>query len=290
MDDWLPSPYHCDFEERLKNENCYIHFDVTKNTVEKWNEYCSKCEYGNKNIGIFSVVSDNKKQYFFSNGFSNKKEYIIYCKQQADAEYATSFVNPEAESICFSWGMIEDFSFLEKFPNLKALRIDSTKITHLSWNIAKTPKLERLSVEGKRLFDLSGLEKAYNLRSFSFTIATSRMDRQNIKSLEPISHLEKLEEVVIQGARLQDENIDHLISIPTLRYLFVSPDTYSIESFAKFEAKKFMLNESYGCYSSDEEYFWRYGNDTKPLRIKMEKAEKIKEYLKQYEALMNKYR
>lgn len=290
MDDWFPSPYHCDYDERLKNENCCIHFDLTKNTVEKWNEYCSKCEYGNKNVGIFKAITDKKKTYYFTDGFSQKKEYILYCKQQADAEYAISLVNPEAENLCFSWGFIEDFSFLEKFPNLKALRIDSTKMTHLSWDITKTPKLERLSVEGKRLFDLSGLEKAYNLRSFAFTIAISRMDRQDIKSLEPISRLENLEEVVIQGARLEDENIDHLISIPKLRELFVSPDTYSMEAFAKFEAKKFMLNEAYGCYSSDEEYFWRYGNDTKPLRIKTEKTEKIKEYLQQYEALMNKYR
>lgn len=290
MHEQFPLPYHCDYDVRLHNKDCCIHSAWQKDTVEKWNEYCSHCEYGNKDVGIFSVIAGKKKQYLFTNGLSEKKEYLIYCKQQEDAEYAMSLINPQAEAICFSWGYIENFSFLEKFSKLKYLRLDSSKATHLSWDITKNPNLEHLSIEGKRLFDISGLEKAYNLHSFMFTIATSRTDKQDIKSLEPISKLPNLESVEVQGARLEEANIDHLISIPKLQHVFVSPDTYSMEDFAKFEAKKFVMNETYGCYFTDEEYFWRYGYDTKPLRIKLEKKDKIQAYIKEYERLMDKYR
>lgn len=289
MTDWFPLPYYCSYEERCSNQNCCIHSAINKNIVEQWNDYCSNCPFGNNNIGIFLVVAGNPKKYLFSKNFSQKKEYIFHCKQQSDAEYAMQYVNSNAENFCFSWGLIENFAFLEKFSNLKYLRFSSSKVTHLSWDLTKTSKLEYLSIEGKHLSDLSGLEKAENLHVFEFTIATSRTDRQEIKSLEPLSHLFNLESVLVQGARLQDANIEHLISIPNLKELYVSPDTYSIADFAKFEAKKFKINETYGCYFKDEEYFWKYGNDSNPMRLKLDKQEKIDEYLKQYTLLMEKY-
>ena len=62
-----------------------------------------------------------------------------------------------------------------------------------------------------------------------------------------------------------------------------------MESFAKFEAKKFIIGDVYGCYLTDDEYFWKYGNDSKPMRIILNKQSKITEYLDQYKTLMNKY-
>lgn len=216
MHEYLSS-HHCTYDERISMQNCFIHQEnYACNSVQQWNEYCSKCIYGNKDIGICVVQPQLHTKFQFSNHFSEQKEYLIQCKKQADAEYIMSRVNPNAERICFYHGEIEDFSFLENFASLLDLRLSSSRCTHLSWDIKKTPHLMHLSVEGKRLFDISALQNAKALRVFEFTIATSRTDRQDIHSLSPLSSLPSLERVKIQGARIADENIEHLIAIPNL--------------------------------------------------------------------------
>ena len=147
-----------------------------------------------------------------------------------------------------------------------------------------------LSVEGKRLFDISALQNAKALRVFEFTIATSRTDRQDIHSLSPLSSLPSLERVKIQGARIADENIEHLIAIPNLQSIFVSPNTYTLEDFAKFEAQKLKIGQEYGVYGEDDEYFYCYGKDVRPWCIPKEKMVKIQEYLNRYRILMSKYK
>lgn len=284
-------PYNCTYDERLSNPNCFVHKEIYGlNLVQEWNTYCSKCIHGNKNVGICVVNRKIKPAFQFSNGFSAQKEYIIQCKKQADVEYIANFLNPLAEKIYFYHGEIEDFSFLEKFHYLSHLRISSSRCTHLSWDIHKTPNLSHLSVEGKRLFDISALANANKLRNFQFTIATSRTDRQDIQSLSPLSQLPLLERVEIQGARLQDETIDHLISIPNLKCLFVSPNTYCMDDFAKFEAQKFKIGERYGIYREDKEGIFCYGKDVRPWYISREKEVKIKEYLEKYYTAMEKYK
>ncbi len=284
--------HRCSYDERLSTPNCFVSQDIVGlNLVQSWNGHCSQCVYGNKNIGIVTVTHQPKPAFLFSNEFSKQKEYLICCKKQAEIEHILPFINPLAEKICFFDGQIEDFAFLEKFPCLTHLRFSSSRCTHLSWNIQKTPNLLHLSVEGKRLFDISAVQFAYKLQVFEFTIATSRTDRQAIQSLAGLSNLPLLERVEIQGARLQDENIDHLISIPNLKSLWVSPDMYSTESFAKFEKKKFKINQKYGIFLNHEndDEIWRYGNDCKRLRIPKDKPLKIQEYLDAYYMLMNKY-
>lgn len=287
----IVTAYRCTYDERLNTPTCFINQDVVGlNLVQSWDAYCSHCGYGNKHIGIATVNPQTKPNFLLSKEFSKQKEYLICCKKQAEMEHLLPFINPLAEKISFYDGQIEDFSFLEKFPCLTHIRLSSSRCTHL-WDIQKTPNLMYLSVEGKQLFDISAVKFARNLRVFEFTIATSRMDRQNIQSLVGLSNLPLLERVEIQGARLQDENIDHLISIPNLKSLWVSPDMYSTESFAKFEKKKFKINEEYGIFLNKEEddEIWRYGNDCKRLRISKDKPLKIQEYLDTYYMLMSKY-
>ena len=284
--------HKCSYEERLNLPSCFISKDILGlSVVQSWNDYCSNCIYGNKNVGIVTVNHQTNPAFSFSNGFSNKSEYLIFCKKQTDIEHIIQFINPLAQKIYFASNEIEDFSFLDNFSQLTHLRFSSSRCTHLSWNIQKTPNLIHLSVEGKKLFDISAVQYAHNLHAFEFTISTSRMDKQRIQSLVGLSNLPLLENIEIQGARLQDENIDHLISIPNLKKLWVSPDMYSSEAFAKFEKKKFKINEEYGIFRNDkaDNEIWCYGNDCKPLRISKDKPLKIKEYLDDYYKLMDKY-
>ena len=290
MQEYLSSHY-CTYGERLSSQNCFIHQENYKlNSVQQWNEYCSKCVYGNKKIGICAIQPQTKAKFHFSNNFSKQKEYLIQCKKQADAEYIISYMNPNAEKICSHHGEVEDFSFLGKFEYLSDLRLSSSRATHLSWNMSKTPRLTSLSIEGKYLFDISAIQNAKALRIFEFTIATSRTDRQNIQSLSTLSSLPLLERVEIQGASIADENIDHLIAIPNLQSVFISPNTYKLEDFAKFEAQKFKIGQEYGVYREDDEYLYCYGKDVRPLTIPKEKTMKIQEYLNKYYALMEKYK
>ena len=296
-----PSMFFCTCEQRLdpsicvaNPENHYkdeedLYMNASICPIHRWNHYCSKCKFGNPNIGLYGYGQYYKEN--ISRGFENQTKYFIHCKSQKQLAEVLPKINPDAEAIEFGWGQIEDFSFLENFPKLKYVAFDSSRVTRIPWDVSKTPNLEQLVVMGKRLFDLSQLKYALNLRSFYFWIATSRMDRQNIASLEPISQLPNLEEVEIQGARLMDENIEHLITIPKLKKLFVSPDMYDTESFARFEAEKFMINEAYGVYSNKEhDDFWGYGNDLPRLRMSKKHPKKIQNYLTGYYDLMNKYK
>lgn len=293
--DLAPKMHFCEYTQREDLSVCarsraqengkYLFCPVTS-----WDEYCSKCLLGNQNIGICGFGQSFQKN--ISTRFEEKTEYLIQCKTQKQLMQIVPLINPNAESIDFGWGQIEDFSFLENFGKLKYIAFNSSRVHNIQWDVSKTPRLEQLVVMGRQLSDLSQLRHALNLRSFRFLIETSRMDRQNITSLEPISQLPNLEEVEIQGARLVDENIEHLITIPKLKKLFVSPDMYNMESFAKFEAEKFIINEEYGVYCNKEndDCVWGYGNDLTRLRIPKKNPEKIRSYLTQYYDLMNKYK
>ena len=54
-----------------------------------------------------------------------------------------------------------------------------------------------------------------------------------------------LDSLVISGVTTQDNNIDDLINIPNLKRLWISPDIYLAEDYAKFEALKFKIYDEY---------------------------------------------
>ena len=100
----------------------------------------------------------------------------------------------------------------------------------------------------------------------------------------------KLDSLVISRVSAQDNNIDDLINIPNLKRLWISPDIYSTEDYAKFESLKFKIFDQYGIYEYDKEKATI--EDIRPLGKgkRYFKTEQSKEkFTIQYKKLMQKY-
>ncbi|MBE6661237.1 MAG: hypothetical protein E7605_07550 [Ruminococcaceae bacterium] len=147
-------------------------------------------------------------------------------------------------------------------------------------------KLRMLTVwMNKNLKSLSGLEDAVNLECLQFYTAFSDVSVHKIASFAPISNLKKLKEVIVSATESLDHNIDYLIDLPNLEYLWVSPNLFPTECYAKFEAKKFKLSDEYGIYCEENDDIYPYG---KGKRV-MHTAEQKNRYLNEYNELLQKY-
>ena len=94
----------------------------------------------------------------------------------------------------------------------------------------------------------------------------------------------KLKEVIISATEPQDHNMDYLIVLEALEYLWISPNLFPMECYAKFEAKKFMLSQEYGIYLEGDGDILPYG---KGKRV-MHTAEQKEKYLREYRKLLGK--
>ena len=135
-----------------------------------------------------------------------------------------------------------------------------------------------------KIRDFSVLCELHNLE---FLTLRGTNSLQNLSFLKEMPNLDSL---VISRVAAQDNNIDHLINIPNLKRLWISPDIYLTEDYAKFESLKFKIFDEYGIYEYDKED--ASIEDIRPLGKgkRYFKSEKSKEkFVTQYKSLMQKY-
>jgi len=241
---------------------------------------CRECEFRAERQGF----------YFGKNEFSanfEKQEFVILEKirTQEEFEKVCERISAGVKGIVIR-GAISDASPLEQFEFLEFVVLECQKITRF-WNTSKTPNLRMLTVwMSKNLKSLSGLENASNMECLQFYTSFSDVAVHKIESFSPISKLENLKELIVSATEPLDHNIDYLIGLPNLEYLWISPNLFPTESYAKFEAKKIKLSDEYGIYCEESDDIYPYG---KGKRV-MHTAEQKKRYLSEYNELLKKYK
>ena len=154
----------------------------------------------------------------------------------------------------------------------------------------KTPKLDVMEITlGANAPEISGIKKSKSLRHLCLNIHTSQINNTVIPSFSFLKEMTNLDSLVISGVKAQDDNIDDLINIPSLKRLWISPNIYSTEDYARFEALKFKIYDEYGIYSRDKDVSIE---DVIPLgkgkrRFKSESA--MEKFIVQYKKLMQMY-
>ena len=219
----------------LIDEN-YSWLDVVLDGEKK----CGNCKFVVEKLGIYYGKG------FFSKDFEKQKFVSLNnIKSQEEFESVCENINQNVKGITVR-GAITDASPFESFEKLEFVVLSGQKIERF-WDMSKNPRLRIFSIYGnKHLTSLKGIEKAKNLECIQFLSYISSVNTVKIDSLEPISKLPKLKEIILSATEPLDHNIDYLIELDQLEYLWISPNLFPMECYAKFEAKKFMLSDEYG--------------------------------------------
>ena len=240
---------------------------------------CGECSYRTQRLGFYY----GKNQ--FSENFENQ-EFITINKIRTQEEFedVCKRISSKVKGIVIR-GAVSNASPLECFKSLEFVVFEGQRMTQF-WDISKNPRLRILTVwMNKHLRSLSGIECAENLECLQFYTSFSDVAAHKIESLEPISKLEKLKELVISATEPLDHNIDYLINLPNLDHLWISPNLFDTECYAKFEAKKFKLSDEYGIYCEESDDIYPYGKGKRTMHT----AEQKQRYLAEYSILLQKY-
>lgn len=241
---------------------------------------CRECEHRTERQGF----------YYGKNRFSanfEQQEYVTLnnVRTQQEFEAVCDQISLAVKGIVLR-GAILDASPLERFARLEFVAMENQRIAAL-WDTAKTPNLRMLTLWlNKNLKSLAGLEGAENLECLQFYTAFSDTAIHKIESFAPISELGHLKELVLSAIEPLDHDMDYLIGLRGLEYLWISPNLFPTECYAKFEAKRFRLSEEYGIYLEDEEDIYPYGKGKRVMHTKEQKSR----YLSEYGAMMEKYK
>ena len=245
--------------------------------------------YGERKCGNCSFSVETCGFYYgkgvFSPNFENR-EYLslMNIRSQEEFERACEKINPRVKGIVVR-GAVTDAALPERFGELEFVALSGQRTEHL-WDMSCNPSLRFLTIYGNKfLKSLNGIEKAENLECVQFFTHISEVNTVKIDSLEPLSRLLKLKEVILSATEPLDHNIDFLIGLPQLEYLWLSPHLFPTEAYAKFEAERFMLSEEYGIYWEDEEDIFPYGKSKRVMHTQEQKQR----YLENYHELMKHY-
>ena len=118
----------------------------------------------------------------------------------------------------------------------------------------------------------------------------SQINKTVLPTFSFLKEMQSLDSLIISGVTAEDNNIDDLINIPNLKRLWISPDIYSNEDYAKFEALKFRIFDEYGIFGYNKEK--ESIEDMRPLGKgkRYFRSERSKEkFIAQYKSIMEKY-
>ena len=240
---------------------------------------CRDCPFAADRKGIY------RGKRTFSPGFEEQEYVDLKLRSQEELEFVCSRISPDVRGIRI-WGAFSDGSPLEKFKKLEYIELTDQRIPCF-WDLSENPELRYITVCANRHFaSLAGLEKAKKLECLHLWTAASQLSSIKIDSLAPLAGLKDLKDVILSGVEPTDHNMDYLIDLPGLRYLWVSPNVFPMECYARFEAKKFMLGEEYGIYADEGDDTYPWGKGKRVLHG----AEQKTNFLRQYMELVRQFR
>ncbi len=280
---------YCSSEDK-ERVNCteeFLNQGFLKDSVwDKYAEYlykCKDCPCFKHNIGFY--FGDNH----YSNDFSNKEIFVINVKNTEELNLVVDHLPASTKTIWISSVNPVNYSALEKLTQLQTVCI-RLRAKDILWDMEKTPALDVLEIQlGTNAPQITEIKKAKSLRHLCLNIHISQINNTVIPTFSFLKEMPSLDSLIISGVTAQDNNVDDLIDIPNLKRLWISPDVYSTENYAKFEALKFKIYDEYGIYEHDKE---STVEDIRPLGKgkRYFKTEKSKEkFIVQYKSFMQKY-
>lgn len=264
---------HCDGVKLWRKEYAWIDVFLCGEAT------CGECPFAADRKGIYY----GKRT--FSPGFEEQEYVDLKIRSQEEFESVCERVSPNVRGIRIFESFV-DGSPLEKFDKLEFISLSGQKISRF-WDLSKNPELRFINICANRHFSsLAGLEKAKKLECLHLWTHTSQLSSIKIDSLAPLAGLKDLKDVTLSGVEPLDHNIDYLIDLPALRYLWVSPNVFPMECYARFEAKKFMLGAEYGIYADEDNDIFPFGKGKRVLHG----AEQKNRYLHEYMELFKQFK
>lgn len=254
-DRYITEAYICDYatREKISCTERFHEMGFFKNGY--WDYYaqyqtlCKKCSYFTHSIGIYFGNGNH------TDNIQMKETVICHCKisTQEQLSLFISIISKSTKVLVFNDIRIDNLALLKDLRELECVLISHCPKLNSFWDFESTAHLKVLKYQAnKHLIDIMQIGKAVNLEYFEIDILTSQSNLNYIQSFEPLTKLKKLKEVVLRGVMCLDDNIDHLINIPNLAKLWISPNTFSLQDFAKFEALKFKIFEEYGIFQNGD--------------------------------------
>ncbi len=255
--------------------------DLVWDTYAEYQYKCKNCPYFKHNIGYY--YGEGKH----TDNLNEKEIFVISVKNTDDLNKAVGLLPKHTKALWLNSIASIDYSAIADLSMLETVCIDVTKNITL-WDMTKTPNLQMLELNvGTNVPDLSALKAAKSLRHFGMIVHISQINNSFIPSFSTFKEMPSLDSLTLSGIASEDNNIDDLIEIPNLKRLWISPNIFTVEEYAKFEALKFKISEEYGIYSFNEEEneYCPYGKGKR--RIKTQKAKE--KFMAEYKVLMEKY-
>ncbi len=225
---------------------------------------------------------------YFGNGkytrdFEAKEVFRAEVSTEAELAELTQRLPSRTRAL---WLQIRPGTNLSPLEHLTGLEVLCLNVSprDVLWNFAKTSRLQVLELlVGSRGFDLSPLAQAKSLRHLGLFASLSQSTDTKFPSLAPLSKLSGLTSLSLSGVTGEEGNLDALIAIPNLRRLWISPRSFPMEAYAKFEALKFRIGEEYGIYCEDES--WPLGKGKRAFATPAAREK----FLAEYRALMDQF-
>ena len=281
--------YNCDYNIR-EEIGCIEKFrkwgflkDLKWDFFAEYKALCKNCKHYKHDIGVY-----------FGNGnctdnFQNKNTILCRTKikNQDELSLFISLVPKTVKAIYFDDVQTADLSALTKLISLECVVISYCPKLISFWDFEKTPSLKVLKyTANSHIKDLSELSKAENLEYFEIDSLISNTNINYVDSFYPLTKLKNLRQVSFSALTCLDKNIDNLINIPNLCKMWISPNTFPTEDFAKFETLKFKIYDEYGIYQNGKDFICPLGKGKRFFTSDKAKDKHLKNYLE----LMNKYR
>ncbi len=282
---------YCSPEDR-KTVNCTEEFfnqGFLKDSV--WDQYaeyayrCKDCPCFKHDIGFYFGGGH------YTNNFSQKETFVINVKNTEELILVVENLPADTKTIWIGSTKPVNYSALERFTQLQTVCI-GLREKDILWDMEKTPNLDVLEIQlGANAPEIAAIKKAKRLRHLCLDTHTAQINKTTIPSFSFLKEMPNLDSLVISGVTAQDNNIDDLINIPNLKRIWISPDIYSTEDYAKFESLKFRIYNEYGIYEYDKEE--ESIEAIRPLGKgkRYFKTEQSKErFIAQYRSIMEKFK
>ncbi len=278
----------CSFEQKkeIKCKEEFFEQGFCKNS--NWDlgaEYqykCHACPYFHHDVGFY-FGDFGFGHTVYSDDFDSKTSFFIKVKTSNELAQVVKHM-PKAKSVFLVQGGNIDLSPIEELNTLESIQFDIGS-KNILWDMSKTPNLRVLEIcMGKSPASLDMLSKAHSVEYLNLQTFVSQITPTVLPSFDFLKGMANLKGVVLAAVTNASKSIDALMELPRIQRLWVSPNLFPTEEYAKFEAQKFKIYRQFGIFESDD-FSCPFG-----IRKRQFQSEKSKEkFLSEYHALMNKY-
>lgn len=174
--------------------------------------------------------------------FPNAKNVAISGLHQDTFEYFIKTYGNRFKSIFFFKNkLVSDWSLLGTLPDLEFVYWFFNQRIEKFWDMSRNTALQGICIEDfSRLKDISGIEKAPNLRYFE--IGDAVWATSEIESLAPLKET-AVEHLIFAGKTVTDKDLSFIKDMTSLRNLDLNINLLTVEQFAWLEANCPALKE-----------------------------------------------